>query len=235
MFERRCRTDRFCHKGVQKVQHAWSEGMHGRKTPQISKQFLQNITAWRLYNEIIIRGWQNQEFVLNYPAWLLHASPHPHMLRSLLFPRSGTSLSSLPSLRELDLSCNKHLSGGLSHLTFYLAHVAHLESLDLHLCALTRADLEALSECSSEEAAAGASSSSHVTRCLQSRCCPPWRRWRSSTCRPTRRWGAWSIRWYPPSHWPRWGGCRSTAAAWARSPSLLWVNTITETHRKFAE
>ncbi|XP_024148463.1 leucine-rich repeat-containing protein 31 [Oryzias melastigma] len=56
----------------------------------------------------------------------------------------GTSLSSLPSLRELDLSCNKHLSGGLSHLTFYLAHVAHLESLDLHLCALTRADLEAL-------------------------------------------------------------------------------------------
>uniref|UniRef100_A0A3B3CKR8 Leucine-rich repeat-containing protein 31-like n=1 Tax=Oryzias melastigma TaxID=30732 RepID=A0A3B3CKR8_ORYME len=82
----------------------------------------------------------------------------------------GTSLSSLPSLRELDLSCNKHLSGGLSHLTFYLAHVAHLESLDLHLCALTRADLEALSECSSEEAAAGASSSSHVTRCLQSRC-----------------------------------------------------------------
>uniref|UniRef100_A0A8C7XQL5 Leucine-rich repeat-containing protein 31 n=1 Tax=Oryzias sinensis TaxID=183150 RepID=A0A8C7XQL5_9TELE len=56
----------------------------------------------------------------------------------------GASLCSLPSLRELDLSCNKHLSGGLSHLTFHLAHVAHLESLDLHLCALTRADLEAL-------------------------------------------------------------------------------------------
>uniref|UniRef100_H2LBW5 Leucine rich repeat containing 31 n=1 Tax=Oryzias latipes TaxID=8090 RepID=H2LBW5_ORYLA len=63
----------------------------------------------------------------------------------------SASLCSLPSLRELDLSCNKHLSGGLSHLTFHLAHVAHLESLDLHLCALTRADLEALKKQVSEK------------------------------------------------------------------------------------
>nr|XP_024657435.1 leucine-rich repeat-containing protein 31-like [Maylandia zebra] len=36
------------------------------------------------------------------------------------------------------------LPGGLSRLTFHLAHVTHLERLDLHLCCLTRDDLEAL-------------------------------------------------------------------------------------------
>ncbi|XP_068998233.1 leucine-rich repeat-containing protein 31 isoform X2 [Embiotoca jacksoni] len=56
----------------------------------------------------------------------------------------GGSFRYLPSLRELDLSCNKHLSGGLSRLTFHLAHVSHLEILDLHLCCLTPADLRAL-------------------------------------------------------------------------------------------
>ncbi|KAM6900098.1 leucine-rich repeat-containing protein 31 [Xenentodon cancila] len=56
----------------------------------------------------------------------------------------GGSLRCLPSMRDLDLSCNKHLAGGLHHLTFHLAHVTHLERLDLHLCCLTRADLEAL-------------------------------------------------------------------------------------------
>ncbi|XP_069562962.1 leucine-rich repeat-containing protein 31 isoform X4 [Brachyistius frenatus] len=56
----------------------------------------------------------------------------------------GGSFRYLPSLRELDLSCNKHLSGGLSRLTFHLAHVSHLEILDLHLCCLTPGDLRAL-------------------------------------------------------------------------------------------
>lgn len=49
-------------------------------------------------------------------------------------------------MRELDLSCNKGLSGGLSHLTPHLSHLTHLESLDLHLCHLTHGDLDALSE-----------------------------------------------------------------------------------------
>uniref|UniRef100_A0A669CS65 Leucine rich repeat containing 31 n=1 Tax=Oreochromis niloticus TaxID=8128 RepID=A0A669CS65_ORENI len=54
------------------------------------------------------------------------------------------SLRCLPSVGELDLSCNKLLAGGLSRLTFHLAHVTHLERLDLHLCCLMRDDLEAL-------------------------------------------------------------------------------------------
>ncbi|XP_078147576.1 leucine-rich repeat-containing protein 31 [Centroberyx gerrardi] len=58
----------------------------------------------------------------------------------------GGSLRYLPSVRELDLSCNRSLSGGLSQLTFHLAHLTHLESLDLHLCCLTHTDLEALSQ-----------------------------------------------------------------------------------------
>uniref|UniRef100_A0A669DG21 Leucine rich repeat containing 31 n=1 Tax=Oreochromis niloticus TaxID=8128 RepID=A0A669DG21_ORENI len=57
---------------------------------------------------------------------------------------AGGSLRCLPSVGELDLSCNKLLAGGLSRLTFHLAHVTHLERLDLHLCCLTRDDLEAL-------------------------------------------------------------------------------------------
>ncbi|XP_068565641.1 leucine-rich repeat-containing protein 31 [Cebidichthys violaceus] len=56
----------------------------------------------------------------------------------------GGSLRCLPSVRELDLSCNKSLAGGLDRLTLHLAHLTHLESLDLHLCRLTRSDLEAL-------------------------------------------------------------------------------------------
>ncbi|XP_028425501.1 leucine-rich repeat-containing protein 31 [Perca flavescens] len=56
----------------------------------------------------------------------------------------GGSLRCLPALRELDLSCNKSLAGGLNHLTLHLAHLTHLESLDLHLCCLKHTDLEAL-------------------------------------------------------------------------------------------
>uniref|UniRef100_A0A667ZWE3 Leucine rich repeat containing 31 n=1 Tax=Myripristis murdjan TaxID=586833 RepID=A0A667ZWE3_9TELE len=58
--------------------------------------------------------------------------------------RLCVSLRSLSSLRELDLSCNKDLAGGLSHLTGHLSHLTHLESLDLHLCCLTHTDLQAL-------------------------------------------------------------------------------------------
>ncbi|XP_018534715.1 LOW QUALITY PROTEIN: leucine-rich repeat-containing protein 31 [Lates calcarifer] len=50
----------------------------------------------------------------------------------------------LPSVRELDLSCNKSVAGGLNRLAPHLAQLTHLESLDLHLCCLTRSDLEAL-------------------------------------------------------------------------------------------
>ncbi|XP_008395122.1 leucine-rich repeat-containing protein 31 [Poecilia reticulata] len=56
----------------------------------------------------------------------------------------GASLRCLPSVRQLDLSCNRSVAGGLSGLASHLAHMAHLESLDLHLCRLRRADLEAL-------------------------------------------------------------------------------------------
>uniref|UniRef100_A0A1A8MU94 Leucine rich repeat containing 31 n=1 Tax=Nothobranchius pienaari TaxID=704102 RepID=A0A1A8MU94_9TELE len=63
----------------------------------------------------------------------------PHSLEDL-----GSLLCCLPSVRELDLSCNKQLTGGLNRLTPHLAHVTHLEILDLHLCRLSPADLEAL-------------------------------------------------------------------------------------------
>ncbi|XP_056289687.1 leucine-rich repeat-containing protein 31 isoform X2 [Pseudoliparis swirei] len=56
----------------------------------------------------------------------------------------GGSLRLLPAVRHLDLSGNKALAGGLARLTPHLAHLAHLESLDLHRCRLTRPDLEAL-------------------------------------------------------------------------------------------
>lgn len=59
---------------------------------------------------------------------------------------AGGALRHLPALRQLDLSCNKGLSGSLERLTPHLAHLTHLESLDLHLCCLTRSDLDALSE-----------------------------------------------------------------------------------------
>lgn len=59
---------------------------------------------------------------------------------------AGSSLCRLPSVRELDLSCNRSLSGGLNQLTCHLPHIKRLESLDLHLCCLEAADLEALSE-----------------------------------------------------------------------------------------
>ncbi|KAM4606460.1 leucine-rich repeat-containing protein 31 isoform 1-T1 [Polymixia lowei] len=56
----------------------------------------------------------------------------------------GGSLRYLPSVHELDLSCNKGVAGGLSRLTFHLVHLTHLENLDLHLCCLTHTDLESL-------------------------------------------------------------------------------------------
>lgn len=64
-----------------------------------------------------------------------------------MFPvAAGVSLRCLASLRQLDLSCNRSVAGGLSRLASHLPHMAHLESLDLHLCRLKRSDLEALSE-----------------------------------------------------------------------------------------
>ncbi|CAN9506218.1 unnamed protein product [Ophioblennius macclurei] len=59
-------------------------------------------------------------------------------------PGLGESLRSLTALRELDLSCSKHLSASLSCLTLHLSHLSHLESLDLHLCSLTVDDLQEL-------------------------------------------------------------------------------------------
>uniref|UniRef100_A0AAZ1XEW4 AMP-dependent synthetase/ligase domain-containing protein n=1 Tax=Oreochromis aureus TaxID=47969 RepID=A0AAZ1XEW4_OREAU len=77
---------------------------------------------------------------------LAHCDPKATDLLELESRRcaAGGSLRCLPSVGELDLSCNKLLAGGLSRLTFHLAHVTHLERLDLHLCCLTRDDLEAL-------------------------------------------------------------------------------------------
>lgn len=65
-------------------------------------------------------------------------------LTSLGLKSLGGMLHQLPALRELDLSCNKGLSGGLSQLTAQLMLLTHLENLDLHLCSLTQADLQAL-------------------------------------------------------------------------------------------
>ncbi|KAL1006544.1 hypothetical protein UPYG_G00073650 [Umbra pygmaea] len=56
----------------------------------------------------------------------------------------GGSFHCLRSLCQLDLSCNKGMAGGLSLLTTHLAQLSHLWNLDLHLCYLTRADLQAL-------------------------------------------------------------------------------------------
>lgn len=65
----------------------------------------------------------------------------PHSLHAL-----GSSLCRLPSVKDLDLSCNRSLSGGLNRLTCHLPHLTSLQSLDLHLCSLEAADLEALGE-----------------------------------------------------------------------------------------
>ncbi|KAM9826849.1 leucine-rich repeat-containing protein 31 [Neosynchiropus ocellatus] len=56
----------------------------------------------------------------------------------------GSSLRCLASVRELDLSTNKSLSGQLHRLTVHLSHLTQLEVLDLHLCGLTRSDVGAL-------------------------------------------------------------------------------------------
>uniref|UniRef100_A0A665WCE5 Leucine rich repeat containing 31 n=1 Tax=Echeneis naucrates TaxID=173247 RepID=A0A665WCE5_ECHNA len=73
---------------------------------------------------------------------------HTASLTVLRFQACGLTpsgvLRCLPSLQQLDLSCNKSLAGGLDQLTLHLAHLTHLGSLDLHLCGLTHADLEAL-------------------------------------------------------------------------------------------
>uniref|UniRef100_A0A671XBC9 Leucine rich repeat containing 31 n=1 Tax=Sparus aurata TaxID=8175 RepID=A0A671XBC9_SPAAU len=75
---------------------------------------------------------------------VLDVSCNPQLTQEVDGGGGGGSLHCLPSVRELDLSCNKSLSGGLDRLSAHLAHLTHLESLDLHLCCLTHADLEAL-------------------------------------------------------------------------------------------
>lgn len=65
-----------------------------------------------------------------------------------LSPRSlqalGESLQFVPSLRHLDLSCNKGLSGHLPVVSSHLSPLSLLETLDLHLSELTRSDIQAL-------------------------------------------------------------------------------------------
>lgn len=63
----------------------------------------------------------------------------PHSLQTL-----GESLQFVPSLRHLDLSCNKGLSGHLSLASSHLTHLSLLETLDLHLSELTHSDIQAL-------------------------------------------------------------------------------------------
>ncbi|KAA8580509.1 hypothetical protein FQN60_013467 [Etheostoma spectabile] len=70
---------------------------------------------------------------------------HAASLTTLRLQACGGSLCCLPALRELDLSSNKGLAGGLNRLTLHLAHLTHLESLDLHLCCLKRPRQEACS------------------------------------------------------------------------------------------
>lgn len=84
------------------------------------------------------------------------ASSLPNTLTTLLLQAVGLSTHSLvalseslqyvPSLRRLDLSCNKGLSGHLQLVTPHLSHLALLESLDLHLSGLTRSDIQALAQ-----------------------------------------------------------------------------------------
>lgn len=147
---------------------------------------------------------------------------------------AGGALCRLPSVRQLDLSCNKGLSGTLERLCPHFAHLAQLESLDLHLCSLTRCDLNALSEFVQLmvwKRFAGDLHRSEGVQWLtltppltaQSRCCPSWRRWRSLMCHPIRPQVAWCIHWSLPFHCLGWGDCRSTAAAWMRSLLLHWV------------
>lgn len=56
----------------------------------------------------------------------------------------GESLRWVPSLRLLDLSCNRGLCGHLSVLSPRLNHLSLLDTLDLHLSSLTASDLHAL-------------------------------------------------------------------------------------------
>lgn len=58
----------------------------------------------------------------------------------------GGALCHLPSVRQLDLSCNKGLSGSLERLCPHLARLSQLESLDLRQCCLTPCDLNALTK-----------------------------------------------------------------------------------------
>uniref|UniRef100_A0A3B4A929 Uncharacterized protein n=1 Tax=Periophthalmus magnuspinnatus TaxID=409849 RepID=A0A3B4A929_9GOBI len=56
----------------------------------------------------------------------------------------GESLQFVPSLRLLDLSSNKGVSGHLSLLSSHLSHLSLLETIDLHLSQLTSSDIQAL-------------------------------------------------------------------------------------------
>ncbi|XP_016134403.1 leucine-rich repeat-containing protein 31 isoform X1 [Sinocyclocheilus grahami] len=56
----------------------------------------------------------------------------------------GQALGSVPALEHINLSCNKEAGGGLTMLSTNLALLAHLRSLDMHLCCLTKEDVLAL-------------------------------------------------------------------------------------------
>nr|XP_023686090.1 leucine-rich repeat-containing protein 31 isoform X1 [Paramormyrops kingsleyae] len=56
----------------------------------------------------------------------------------------GGVLEFLPTLQELDLSCNRGVSGGLALLGAQLGGLAQLRCLDVHECCLTEDDVQAL-------------------------------------------------------------------------------------------
>ncbi|XP_048866548.1 LOW QUALITY PROTEIN: leucine-rich repeat-containing protein 31-like [Brienomyrus brachyistius] len=56
----------------------------------------------------------------------------------------GGVLQFLPTLQELDLSCNRGVSGGLAHLGAQLGGLAQLCCLDVHDCCLTEEDVQVL-------------------------------------------------------------------------------------------
>ncbi|XP_070841858.1 leucine-rich repeat-containing protein 31 [Chaetodon trifascialis] len=98
----------------------------------------------QLTQEVDAGGFREMASSLSHAASLTTLRLQACSLTADSLDALGGSLRRLPSVRELDLSCNKSLAGGLSRLTLHLAHLTHLESLDLHLCCLTHADLEAL-------------------------------------------------------------------------------------------
>ncbi|XP_072474623.1 leucine-rich repeat-containing protein 31 isoform X2 [Notamacropus eugenii] len=58
----------------------------------------------------------------------------------------GDAFGHLPELRTLDLSGNKEVGGGFKDSAVHLAHLKHLQVLDLHQCSLSEEDVASLTQ-----------------------------------------------------------------------------------------